>query len=94
MKKEDLQKALELLLFEVNRLDSSDLYIDRDYYWDIEVRKKYDISCKPEVDMLGQLSHDSERVMGVVMDPDKFIYHYMKWLGNILIYYGEELDRR
>jgi hypothetical protein len=86
----ELKKATRQLLGHLEKLKQKEFEIDQDFYWEISESEIYDVYTEPKDLMIGQLSHDWERIQRILDGTDEPVGQGLVWLSAILRFVGEK----
>jgi hypothetical protein len=85
-------RAVTAILFDqLEGLGFSSIDIEKDYYWDIQAPKRYDVHSDPGKPTIGQLSDDWAEMQRMLANPEDSHPYALVWLAALLRYVGEEI---
>lgn len=84
MKIKDLELVLSLLILKIKEDNSSEVEIDADLYWDIQLDDIYNPYVIPKDMTLGQLSDDWQELLRLLDQDLAPINHDLKRIASIL----------
>lgn len=92
VKVSELREIADRLFTHLEETERREFEIFEDYYWDISKEDLYDPmkDPNPEDFGVGQLSHDWERLSGILAGNDPPLGYALVWLSAILKIVGEK----
>ncbi|MFD9689067.1 hypothetical protein ACFWXO_25310 [Kitasatospora sp. NPDC059088] len=64
--------------------------LPNDLFWSVPPPELYDMTAKPDVLTIGQVSESWAQLQALLADPDRAIGHHLVWLADVLRAIGLE----
>jgi hypothetical protein len=87
----ELRRATDILFDYLEATGHQEVEISEDYYWVLPKESLYDPYKEPTNFMMGQLSHDVERLQELVSGASPPIAYGLVWLGAVLHVVGAKV---
>jgi hypothetical protein len=81
---DDLHEAIKIVLGHLESQGIQNVELSSDYYWEIPEDRLYDPTNEPGEFMLGQLSHDWERISAILSGKNEPIGYALVWLSALI----------
>ncbi len=86
---ETLEKAFQIILAYLEKVEVTSIEVDKDFYWDISPEQRYAPYQDPKDLSLGQLSSDWEHIQKIASGNEEPIAYSLVWLASLMKYLGE-----
>lgn len=93
IKIDDLEKIMEKLFQHLRNQKVSELVINEDYYWNIDIKERYNPYQKPTNFDLGQLEDDWNELLKIINSDSEPLSYAFVWVSNLLRIIGEKIVR-
>ena len=84
-----LRRTFSIAVDELERITGPTVTLERDYFWSVPARERFNPYEKPATWTLGQLSELISHISALDSEPDQVINRHLVWLGELLQGIGE-----
>jgi hypothetical protein len=88
---EQLQSAAKRLLDHLESVEGNQIYLEKDFFWEISGDEVYDVYRQPQVFTVGQLSESWKNIQDILDGKSSPNAYALVWLADVLRAIGKEV---